>query len=162
MRLTKLVRIGRIYAAISDEVTVSDRGSAPRGFHNKPRGSELSVGRRMSSMENLNMRIKAAKSEQGKNTVAATMVEMTISKVIVGVLLMLFVMSMIENMKTDASAEEVRGRGSEGERDLLLNDYFHTCISSLNLHPLSNANLLSLSLAVPSSDIPRQRHAQRF
>ena len=34
------------------------------------------------------------------------MVEMTISKVIVGVLLMLFVMSMIETMKTDRSAEQ--------------------------------------------------------
>jgi class 3 adenylate cyclase len=93
MRLTKLVRIGRVFAAVTDEVTVSERAN-----------KEHSV-RRMSSMVELAERFKTARIEQGKNTVAASMVEMTISKVIVGILLMLFVMSMLEVLKVDNADE---------------------------------------------------------
>ncbi|GMH57832.1 hypothetical protein TrLO_g10749 [Triparma laevis f. longispina] len=95
MRLTKLVRIGRVFAAVTDEVTVSERAN---------KSGELSV-RRMSSMVELAERFKSARMEQGKNTVAASMVEMTISKVIVGILLMLFVMSMLEVLKVDNADE---------------------------------------------------------
>ena len=60
--------------------------------------------KRRLTMDNLHKTMKGAgKDMTGKNTVAASMMEITISKVIVGVLLMLFFISLIESSEMDRS-----------------------------------------------------------